>query len=201
MIKVKICGLKRLQDIEFANEFMPDYVGFVFAKSKRQVNYDDAKILRENLDKRIKTVGVFVNHSTEDIIKLAKDEVIDIIQLHGDENEEYIANIKKILPNTTIFKAVSVKTIQDITKWRETSADFLLLDNGQGGTGQRFDWQILYDLENFVKPYFIAGGLDEKNVIEVKQFAPFGVDVSGGVETDGVKDKEKIKQFIRNVRV
>lgn len=200
MTKIKICGLKRIEDVEYVNKYHPDYAGFVFAKSKRQVTKELAKSLQNALLPEIKSVGVFVSHPVEEVVDLVKDGIIDVVQLHGKEDGAYIAKLRKSIPNTTIFKAVSVKTIEDILVWKDADVDYLLLDNGAGGTGEVFDWNILYNMENFPKPYFIAGGLHPENVSEVLQFASFGVDVSGGVETDGCKDEMKIKRFIETVR-
>lgn len=200
MTKIKICGLKRMEDISFVNQYKPDYVGFVFAKSKRQVTSTCAKALQDALLPEIKTVGVFVNHPMAEVIGLVKEGIIDVVQLHGKEDGHYIEELRKSIPEATIFKAVSVKTIEDILAWKDADVDYLLLDNGAGGTGEVFDWNILHDMTDFPKPYFIAGGLNPENVSEVLEFEPFGVDVSGGVETDGCKDELKIKAFIENVQ-
>lgn len=198
-MKIKICGIKRTQDIKVLNKLKPDYVGFVFAKSKRQVSIEKAKLLRENLDKQIKTVGVFVNHNQGEVEKLIEEKIIDIVQFHGDENELDIIRIKSKFPRIKIIKAVSVKTKEDILKWENSSADYLLLDNGKGGTGEQFDWNVLSEI-NIKKDFFIAGGLNPENVTYVFKHNPFGVDVSGGVETDNIKDEVKIKKFIEKVR-
>ncbi len=198
-MKIKICGIKRTQDIKVLNELKPDYVGFVFAKSKRQVSIQQASELRAQLVTQIKTVGVFVNHNLAEIEQLIKEKIIDIVQFHGDESETDIIKIKSKFPKTKIIKAISVNTKQDILNWEHSNADYLLLDNGKGGTGQQFDWNILNEI-NVKKSFFIAGGLNTENVKNVLKFNSFGVDVSGGVETDGVKDIAKIKKFIENVR-
>ncbi|MFI3116016.1 MAG: phosphoribosylanthranilate isomerase [Clostridia bacterium] len=197
MPKVKICGLKRLEDIQMVNKLMPDYIGFIFTKSKRQVDLNTAFKLKEALNEKILAVGVFVNQEIDEVLEIST--VIDLIQLHGDENEEYIENLKK-LTKKPIIKAISVNSIDDILKNSDTKADFLLFDNGKGGTGQTFDWEILNKLENFQKPYFFAGGLNENNVKNALKYQPFALDVSGGVETDGFKDFNKIKKFIEIVR-
>lgn len=196
-MKIKICGIKRIEDVKFLNELKPDYVGFVFAKSKRKITKETAKTLKENLDDNIKTVGVFVNHDLDEIRNLVEEKIIDIVQLHGDETEIDICNLKTT--NVKVIKAISVKSKEDILKWENSSADFLLLDNGAGGTGEKFDWNILKEM-NMKKDFFIAGGLRPNNVQSVLKFKPFAVDVSGGVETDNLKDKEKIKKFIENAR-
>ncbi|WP_317855939.1 phosphoribosylanthranilate isomerase [Chakrabartyella piscis] len=200
MTKVKICGLKRPEDISYVNQYKPDYIGFVFAKSKRQVTKELAQSLQTVLLPEMQAVGVFVNHSIEEIVDLVEENIIQVVQLHGKETAEYIAELQAKIPNTPLWKAVSVKSIEDILAWEDSKVDLLLLDNGAGGTGEVFDWNILKEMKNFPKPYFIAGGLNPENVSEVLQFASFGVDVSGGVETDGCKDEMKIKSFIETVR-
>ncbi|MFI3164234.1 MAG: tryptophan synthase subunit beta [Bacillota bacterium] len=200
MTKIKICGLKREIDVINANELMPEFVGFVFAKSKRQVPKETVKILKSKLDKNIKAVGVFVNEDIDFIIELADENIIDIIQLHGCETFECIAKIKKLLPETEIIKAINVQSISNVLAWENSQVDYLILDNGAGGTGEKFDWNILSGLENFSKKLIIAGGLNPQNVSEVIKTNPYGVDVSSGVETDGFKDKDKMFAFVQNVR-
>lgn len=196
--KVKICGLKSAADIETANHLKPDYIGFVFAKSKRQVTKEEAKILKSNLDINIQAVGVFVDENIDIICQLLTENIIDIAQLHGTEDENYIQNLKQ-QTKKPVIKAISVKNLEDVLKWQNSTADFLLLDNGKGGTGEKFNWQVLEN-SNFQKPYFLAGGLTPQNVTKATKFNPYAVDVSGGVETNGTKDKTKIEQFITNTR-
>lgn len=200
-VKVKICGLRRLEDIAYVNELKPDFIGFVFAKSKRQVTAKQAAMLKAQLADGIKAVGVFVNAAQEEILQLAQQGVIDIIQLHGDEDAAYCASLKA-QAKLPIIKAVRVKDAGSLAGLADFPSDYLLFDTytpGQyGGTGQRFDLTLV---ENIDKPYFIAGGLDADNVSEVlKNTKAFAVDVSGGVETKGLKDKQKIEAFIANVR-
>ncbi len=200
MIKIKICGLKRTEDIENANKLKPDFVGFVFAKSKREVSKETAKMLKSKLDKTIKVVGVFVDADINFMCELAREKIIDIIQLHGCESEEMIVAIKEILPKVEIIKAISVNATDDIFAWENSQADYLILDNGSGGTGEKFDWSVLSEIKNFNKKLIIAGGLNPQNVKEVAKIKPFGVDVSSGVETNGYKDSEKMALFVQNVR-
>lgn len=200
MTKIKICGLSRPEDIQTANELNLDYIGFVFAKSRRQVTPAQAAQLKALLDPTIQAVGVFVNAPQDNIISLVSDGVIDVIQLHGQETERDIAQLKSACPQAKIIKAISVQSTSDILAWSNSTADFLLLDNGAGGTGQLFDWGILPQLEGFQKPYFIAGGLRADNVTDVLGYRPYGVDVSGGVETDGLKDSDKMIKFADKVR-
>ena len=201
MINIKICGLKRIEDIKYVNKFKPEYIGFVFAKSRRQISYDMAASLKKSLSNDIKTVGVFVNHEIDDIISLMNEDIIDIAQLHGDEEEDSIITIKN-KTNKKVIKAISVRSLEDILKWKDSKVDFLLLDNGSGGTGESFDWEVLDKLSTieFNKPYFVAGGLNKENVKNVLKYKPYAVDISGGVETDGLKDEVKINEFINTVR-
>jgi phosphoribosylanthranilate isomerase len=197
MVKVKICGLSLLCDIEAVNEAMPDYIGFVFAESRRKITPRQAFTLREKLCPEIMAVGVFVDAPIENIIELVTKGAIDMIQLHGAEDEAYIQKIKALIDNP-IIKAVSVNGKGDVQKWNDTSADYLLLDHQSGGTGETFDWDMIGDVS---KPYFLAGGLNPENInTAIKTAAPFAVDTSSGVETDGYKDPSKITEFMRLVR-
>ncbi|MDR2532449.1 MAG: phosphoribosylanthranilate isomerase [Oscillospiraceae bacterium] len=187
MVKVKICGLKRPVDIESVNTEKPDYIGFVFAESKRKVTPERAAELRKLLNCNIIPVGVFVDESIENIFSMVYNNVIDVIQLHGSESEEYIRELKQ-LTGKPVIKASG----------NSRSADFLLFDNAIPGSGQMFDWATI---EKTDKPFFLAGGLHAGNVTEaIKKNAPYAVDVSSGVETGGVKDPAKIKEFIRRAR-
>ncbi len=201
IIKTKICGLRREIDIEYANECKPDYIGFVFAKSKRRVSPEEAFILKSKLSKDIQAVGVFVNEPSDNIIDLLKKGIIDIAQLHGSESEEDIFKIKKAT-GKSVIKAIKVRDTQDILRWQDSKADYLLLDNGEG-TGESFDWGILknMDPEFQMKPFFLAGGLSAENVKEacnaVLPFLPMCIDVSSGVEVEGYKNLERMKQLIK----
>ncbi|MBQ3834688.1 MAG: phosphoribosylanthranilate isomerase, partial [Elusimicrobia bacterium] len=160
-MKIKICGLFRSEDIEYINEAKPDFVGFVFAKSHRQVSVETAEKLKKNLDKNILSVGVFVNEDMNKIAKICNKKIIDIVQLHGDENDNYIKKLRTLI-NNKIIKAVKVKSGEDILRWRNCQADFLMFDAGTG-SGQTFNWNLI---ENFIKPYFLAGGINETNIDE-----------------------------------
>ena len=197
MTKIKICGLSRTEDIEAVNRLLPDFIGFVFAESRRKVDMKTAALLKQNLDSRIKAVGVFVNENIDTIMKLCQDEIIDIVQLHGDEDDEYIMRLKANC-NCRVIKAVGIgDTLPTLPK----TPDCLLFDTlsvQRGGVGKTFDWNILKDYTGL--PYFLAGGLSPDNVAEAIQLlAPFCVDVSSGVETNGIKDTEKMEQFVRSV--
>ena len=203
MIKIKICGLKRKEDIRYVNELKPDYIGFVFADSKRKVDKDTAKELKNLLDDDIMSVGVFVDEDINLVTELVKDKVIDIVQLHGNEDENYIRSLKDKLDNdATIIKAIKVKTREDIIEGIKYDVDYLLLDtyveNMVGGSGKEFDKSLIPDDMN---DFFLAGGLNADNLKEtIVNYHPFAVDLSSGVETDGVKDKDKIKQVIDIVK-
>ena len=203
-VKIKICGLMRSKEIEYVNDFMPDYIGFVFAKSKRQIDFDTAKRLKEKLDKSIKTVGVFVDEDIETIARIANEGVIELVQLHGSEDESYILNLRqKLKSDIGIIKAVRVNSLNNnilkdnLLNKISTNADFVMLDSG-AGSGEVFDWDRKIVCN---KPVFLAGGLNEYNVSEaIKKIQPFAVDVSSGVETAGFKDIEKIRSFIKKVK-
>ncbi len=198
MTKIKICGLSRECDIEYANTLMPDFIGFVFfSPSKRYVNAEKAQELKNALDMRIKSVGVFVNESPEHICRLYDNGVIDYAQLHGTENNNYIEALRSCC-RIPIIKAFSVSGERDAAEAERSCADYILLDNGYGGTGKSFDWNFLSKIK---RPYFLAGGLSSENIGEaVGRFHPFAVDVSSGVETDGFKEFAKMKLIIEAVR-
>ena len=202
MTKIKICGLKRLQDIEYVNELLPDFIGFVFAGTKRRITDEKAKELKAALNPEIKSVGVFVNDTLEHISFLANNNIIDIIQLHGDEDRKYIADLRK-LTDKKIIKAVRVKDSMSVQEAKELNADYLLLDtysnSGEyGGTGKTFNRKYIPE---GIGDYFLAGGLNRNNLEEIiKDVKPYAVDLSSGVETDGFKDREKIKKVIEIVR-
>ena len=198
MTKIKLCGLGRPCDIESANALMPDYIGFVFAqKSKRYVSPERAKALREGLDSSIRAVGVFVNEAPEVVADLLNTGVIDLAQLHGGENEEYIKALRG-LTDKPLIKAFRIENTADLDRARQSSADCILLDNGAGGTGTAFDWALL---KGFDRPYFLAGGLDSGNVRQaIATLRPFAVDVSSGIETNGGKDYTKMTAFVNAAR-
>jgi phosphoribosylanthranilate isomerase len=207
MPKIKICGLTRPTDIEAINKLKPEYMGFVFAKSRRQVTPTQAADLRKNLSPEITPVGVFVNAAIKEIIFCLENGIIDIVQLHGTEDFDYINKLKQ-QTDKPIIKAIGVSSKNDITEWinlEENPADFLLLDNAKGGTGQSFDWNILKGLTN-LPPFFLAGGLSPSNIAEAIATTKttnnifHAVDVSSGVESNGLKDPQKIEDFIWRAR-
>ena len=197
-IKIKLCGLMRPSDIETANLLHPEYVGFVFVKnSRRYVSLERARTLKELLHPDILAVGVFVDEELETVAALLSAGVIDLVQLHGKEDEAYISRLRE-LTEKPVIKAFSVRDEKDIEKACESSADFVLLDAGDGGTGTAFDRKFLAGMS---RPYFLAGVLDASNVGEaVKRWQPYAVDVSSGIETDGLKDAEKMQAFVESVR-
>jgi len=195
--KIKICGLRRPQDIQAANQYRPDFIGFVFAPaSKRFVPPRQAADLKEWLSPDIASVGVFVNEEREVVADLLNQHVIEIAQLHGQETEDDICWIKN-RTKAQVIKAVSVREKADITRWEDSSADFLLFDHGSGGTGHTFDWSLLTGCG---KRYFLAGGIDAQNLAEALTKGAYAVDISGGAETGGWKDAKKIGQLVRMVR-
>ena len=210
--KIKICGLKRKKDIDIVNKYRPDYIGFVFAGSKRKVTKEQATELRKMLNPDILVVGVFVNEDIDKIVDLVEDKVIDLIQLHGDEDKEYIIKLREALStkqiDAKIIKAIRVKSGDKKRCFKNnhkliTQIDYILFDTYSskeyGGTGQAFDWNILKDIK---QPFFLAGGLNSENVNDaIKTCNPYVVDVSSAVETDGYKDEEKIKEFITKIKV
>ena len=197
MTKIKLCGLTRPCDIECVNELLPEYIGFVFApKSKRYISPEKAQQLREILDGRITPVGVFVDENIEVIADLIKRKIIDAVQLHGNESEQYITDLRRVI-DCPVIKAFQIESKADIVSANNSSADFVLLDSG-GGTGKVFDHSLLKDI---ARPYFLAGGLTPENVeTAVKQLKSFAVDVSSSLETDGFKDKIKMTAFVNAVR-
>ena len=195
MTKIKLCGLSRVEDIEVANKLLPEFVGFVFwKKSRRYISPNDAAALKNILDKKISAVGVFVNEKIETVAEIAK--FLDLIQLHGTEDDNYISTLRNYT-DKKIIQAFKIKTADDLQPAKNSHADFILLDSG-AGTGEIFNWQMLKDFE---REYFLAGGLNVENVSDaVKNLKPFAVDVSSGIETGGVKDAAKMKKFVQKVR-
>ena len=197
MTRIKFCGMRRAEDVAAANELMPDYIGFVFAKkSRRCVDAETAAALRGLLSPGIKAVGVFVDEEAEQAAALLNAGVIDLAQLHGHEDEAYVARLRQ-LTDRPVIQAFRVSSPVDIRKAERSPADLVLLDAGAGG-GTAFDWELLRAMR---RPFFLAGGLDSENVGDaVAVFRPFGVDVSSGIETDGAKDPVKMRAFIEAVK-
>ena len=215
--KVKMCGISKVETIPAVVEAKPDYMGLVFAPSKRQVTVDQAKTLVEELHKQytkrynngaeqsnndeIKTVGVFVNETLDNLVSIATEANLDVVQLHGDEDEAFIQSLKE-RTNVEVWKAVQIRSAADAEAWINSSADMLLFDayhkDERGGTGEVFDWSCL---DEFERPFMLAGGIDSTNVARaIRTVRPYGIDISSGIETEGVKDDEKIKAFTNIVR-
>ena len=215
--KVKMCGISKVETIPALVDAKPDYMGLVFAPSKRQVTVDQAKTLVEELHKQytkrynngaeqsnddeIKTVGVFVNETLENLVTIATEVNLDAVQLHGDEDEAFIQSLKE-RTNVEVWKAVQIRSAADAEAWIDSSADMLLFDayhkDERGGTGEVFDWSCL---DEFERPFMLAGGIDSTNVARaIRTVRPYGIDISSGIETEGVKDDEKIKAFTNIVR-
>ena len=199
MVKIKICGLKRLEDIEIVNRYKPDYIGFVFADSKRKVSHELASELKDKLDSNIVSVGVFVDADPEEIIELFRNGVIDVAQLHGSEDERYITGLKdKTNHKLEIINAIEMSEEVDLGSYENTQADFLLLDSGKG-SGKTFDWRLIR--KNLKKEFFLAGGLDVSNICQaIEEFKPYAVDLSSSLETDDYKDESKIKEIMEVIR-
>ena len=219
--KVKMCGISKVETIPAVVEAKPDYMGLVFAQSKRQVTVDQAKILVSELHKQyanrynrdviqwsndvvqefIKTVGIFVNETLDNLVTIATEVNLDAVQLHGDEDEAFIQSLKE-RTNVEVWKAVQIRSAADAEAWIDSSADMLLFDayhkDERGGTGEVFDWSCL---DEFERPFMLAGGIDSANVARaIRTVRPYGIDISSGIETEGVKDDEKIKAFTNIVR-
>lgn len=203
-MKIKLCGIKRPEDIAYMNKFRPDYIGFVFAGTRRRITPQTAAALAEKLNKGIRKVGVFVDEPPESIEKTAKLAGLDAVQLHGRESAETIEKLRNLLPGVEIWKAVRVRDRDSIPDAQKLGADLLLLDSFSaseyGGTGKTADFGLIRQ----AKPralYFLAGGLNSENIgAIVREFSPYGVDISSGIETGGVKDCRKIEQIMRILR-
>ena len=203
MTKIKICGIKSVKDIEYVNLLNPEYIGFVFAKSKRQVTVEQVLQLKKFLNKGIKTVGVFLNEDKEKVLEVAEHVGLNIIQLHGTEDLSYIDYLNSY-DKFEIWKALGIKSHQNIDEIKKYSQYKIVLDGAKAGQGKQFSWDSIEEeilTEDFRKNLILAGGLNSNNVIEgIKRFRPFAVDVSSGVETEGKKDYIKMKEFIERVR-
>ena len=198
---IKLCGMRRNEDIAYCNECMPDYIGFIFAESKRRVSSELAGQLRGELDPKIVTVGVTVNAPIEFFTEISGSA--DIFQLHGNEDAEYISSLRRLFPEKEIWKAGRIRSEADIDALAVLPADKFVLDafsaEAYGGTGKKIDEKLLdYAKNKFSKPFFIAGGIDSSNIADIiKKFTPYGVDLSSGIETDGFKDGAKMLEIMK----
>lgn len=197
--KIKICGLRRREDILAVNEAKPDYCGFIieFPSSFRSVTADEVRELVKELDPEIRPVGVFVNAPMELVRTLLDDGTLALAQLHGQEDESYIRELKTYT-DKLIIKAFSIKTAEDIEKALQSPADYILLDQGGGGTGKTFDWSLIPEIQ---RPFFLAGGIGASNLGQaIREIHPYAVDLSSSVETEKRKDPMKIRQVVDIVR-
>ena len=213
MQKIKLCGMMKPCDIEYANRVKPDFVGFIFANTRRKISAAQAKQFREALDAEIPAVGVFVNEDISVITSLVQNGCIDMIQLHGEEDADYIRRLREVC-DVPVIKAVKVQTVEQIRQAAALPVDYLLLDTYRkgvlGGTGEAFDWELLREAkaaagdtaegELFGKPYFLAGGLHAGNLREAAALGSYGLDVSSGIETDGSKDFTKMVEVMKLLR-
>ncbi len=213
MQKIKLCGMMKPCDIEYANRVKPDLVGFIFANTRRKISAAQAKQFREALDAEIPAVGVFVNEDIPVIASLVQDGCIDMIQLHGEEDADYIRRLREIC-DVPVIKAVKVQNVEQIRQAAALPVDYLLLDTYRkgvlGGTGEAFDWELLREAkaaagdtaegELFGKPYFLAGGLHAGNLREAAALGSYGLDISSGIETDGSKNFIKMVEVMKLLR-
>jgi phosphoribosylanthranilate isomerase len=197
-VKIKICGLTRPEDVRAVNAAMPDYAGFIFyEKSRRFITPEQAARLRTALHGDIRTVGVFVDAPIGQIIGFLANEIITLVQLHGSEDNSYINTLRSLLPKLTIWQAFKIRSADDLSAAAESAADLVLLDGG-AGEGRLFNWSLAQD---FPQPFILAGGLTPENIPEaIVTLQPYAVDLSTGVETDGVKNADKIKAAVRAAR-
>jgi phosphoribosylanthranilate isomerase len=203
MTKIKICGITNKIDALSASELGVDMIGFVFCKkSKRYVTPAMAEDIANQIPPSIEKVGVFVDEKREDVVRIAEDVELDILQFHGSETPEYCASFA---PDYKVIKAFRVASRADLKNVNNYNVDYCLFDTYRsgciGGTGESFDWKILKDFE-ILKPMILSGGLNPENVGQaIQELSPFGVDVSSGVESaPGKKDRELMKKFVANVR-
>lgn len=202
--KIKICGLTRPQDVEAVNAARPDYIGFVFAESRRRLTPQQALSLKRQLDPEIQSVGVFVNASLETVLDITSQGILDIVQLHGDEPSAFVERVRR-KTGCPVVKAFRIRGEESLAALKAyDQADYLLLDaynkNVYGGTGRAFNWELL-DENRSKKPFFLAGGLKIENIEKaIRTVRPYGVDISSGVETNGCKDPGKIEEIIKRIR-
>lgn len=202
--KIKICGLTRPRDVEAVNAARPDYIGFVFAESRRRLTPQQALSLKRQLDPEIQSVGVFVNASLETVLDITSQGILDIVQLHGDEPPAFAERVRR-KTGCPVVKAFRIKGEESLAALKAyDQADYLLLDaynkNVYGGTGRAFNWELL-DENRSKKPFFLAGGLKIENIEKaIRTVRPYGVDISSGVETNGCKDPGKIEEIIKRIR-
>ena len=202
-MEIKICGITALEEVQALNSLKPDYIGLVFAESKRKISKEEGKLLYDSIDKHIKVVGVFRNNTKEYISEILDYIPLDVVQLHGDEDNEFIEYFRKKY-QCEIWKGTSIKNKEDIEKATTFNVDTLILDGSNPGSGEVFPWELVLDMKTKAK-VFLAGGINEDNVLQgINKLNIHGVDVSSGVEVvkDGKrsKDKDKMEKLIKKVR-
>lgn len=197
MTKIKLCGMMKECDIDYVNELHPDYIGFIFVEGlRRYIAPEKAKAMRNRLAEGIIPVGVFIDADIDYVLDLHNRGIIEAVQLHGHEDEEYIAKLRKGC-KCPIIKAFKIKSDADIEAAKKSTADYVLLDSGQG-TGKTFDHTLIRDMD---REFFLAGGLDATNVAEaIEKYHPYAVDTSSALETEGYKDFQKMQAFVNAVR-
>lgn len=208
-MRVKICGIRRKEDVSYVNQYLPDYIGFVFADTRRKVSLETAAMLAKELDPRIQKVGVFVRQEIGLLTEAIAGGTVDYLQLHGDEDEAYEDALFESLikngidsPQEKCIKAYRIRGAEDFWRIGGTRCRWLLLDTYSqtlpGGTGERFNWELIQGMD---REFFLAGGIGTSNIERaVREVKPYAVDVSSSLETDGMKDKEKIREFMEKVR-
>ena len=209
MVKIKICGIKRIEDVYYVNQYLPDYIGFVFADTRRKVSLETASLLAKELDPRIQKVGVFVRQEIRLLTEALAGGTVDYLQLHGDEDAAYEEALFENLiqhgidnPQERCIKACRIRGAEDFMRVGETKCGRLLLDTYSqklpGGTGEHFNWDLIQGID---REFFLAGGINVGNIERaIREVKPYAVDVSSSLETDGVKDQEKIREFMKKVR-
>ena len=195
---VKFCGIRRLEDVRAVNKTLPDMAGFILVKGrKRYISPEKVCELRQKLDPSVKVVGVFVDEDIEEVKRLLADGIIDMAQLHGNESDEYIRELKAST-DAYVIKAIGIRNADDVLRAESSPADLVIVDSPGGGTGNTFDWDLLQKIE---RPYILAGGISIENIEEAAaKLNPYGVDVSSGIETNGFKDEDKMTAFMALIK-
>lgn len=201
MSLIKFCGLFRDDDIAYVNKLKPDFIGFVFAESRRKISIEKSLHLKSMLDKNIKSVGVFLNNTYDEIVNICSQNIIDIIQIHGNISDEFINEIK-LKTNIPVILAANITEVNNILALEKSKADYVLLDSKKAGSGRQFDYNLLNQaLKNgFTRQYFIAGGININNIEEVMKYNPYCIDISSGIEKDGIKDYYLMEEIIKKIK-
>lgn len=201
MSLVKFCGLFREDDIKYANILKPDFTGFVYAESKRKISVEKSAYLKSMLDKNIVSVGVFLNNDVEEIIEICSKGIIDIIQLHGEYDNKLINTLKE-KTGKKITASINVKSVEDILHLQNSLSDYVLLDGAKSGSGVMFDYSLLDEAlaKGFNRNYFLAGGLNINNIHKALEYNPYCIDISSGIEANGVKDFNLMKDIMQKIK-